>query len=93
MIRVAEDTVEVSGPMTLALASDLLTEGCAALGQGEVVFDLAAVTDVDSSSIAVIFGWLRKAREQGHSIRIAHPPKDLLNLAEVYDVTSMLPLA
>lgn len=93
MIHVAEDSVQVSGAMTLPVASELLAEGCAALADAEVVFDLAAVTDVDSSSIAVIFGWLREAQKQGKTIRVVHPPKDLLNLAAVYDVTGMLPLA
>ncbi|MCX7173930.1 MAG: STAS domain-containing protein [Proteobacteria bacterium] len=93
MIHVGEDSVEVSGAMTLPLASELLAEGCAAMTNPDVVFDLAAVTDVDSSSIAVIFGWLREAQKQGKKIRIVHPPDDLLNLAAVYDVTGMLPLA
>lgn len=93
MIRIAGDRIEVSGAMTLPGASELLTEGCAALANPEAVFDLAAVTDVDSSSIAVIFGWLREAQRQGKTIRIVHPPEDLLNLAAVYDVAGMLPLA
>jgi len=93
MIQVAGDRVEVSGAMTLPGASELLADGCAALSSPEVVFDLAAVTDVDSSSIAVIFGWLREAQKQGKTIRIVHPPEDLLNLAAVYDVAGMLPLA
>lgn len=93
MIHIAEGRVEVSGAMTLPMASELLAEGCAAMEHPEVVFDLAAVTDVDSSSIAVILGWLRDAKKHGKTIRIVHPPEDLLNLAAVYDVTGMLPLA
>ena len=93
MIQVTGDSVAVSGAMTLPGASELLADGCAALASPEVVFDLAAVTDVDSSSIAVIFGWLREAQKQGKTIRIVHPPNDLLNLAAVYDVHGMLPLA
>ena len=93
MIQIAEDRIEVSGAMTLPGASELLTQGCAALATPEAVFDLAAVTDVDSSAIAVIFGWLREAQKQGKTIRIVHPPEDLLNLAAVYDVAGMLPLA
>lgn len=92
MIQTVDDRIEVSGAMTLPLASELLADGCAALARPEVLFDLAAVTDVDSSSIAVIFGWLREANKQGKKIRIVHPPEDLLNLAAVYDVTSLLPL-
>jgi len=93
MIHPVDDRVEVSGAMTLPMACELLTEGCAAMATPDVVFDLAAVTDVDSSAIAVIFGWLREAQKQGKKIRIVHPPHDLINLAAVYDVTDMLPLA
>lgn len=96
MIRIAGDRLEVSGAMTLPAASELLAEGCAALANAEMAFeafDLSAVTDVDSSCIAVIFGWLREAQKQGKNIGIVHPPEDLLNLAAVYDVTGMLPLA
>jgi len=92
MIRAAGNRVEVSGAMTLPGAAALLAEGSAALADAETLFDLAAVTDVDSSSIAVIFGWLRAARAQGKAVRIAHPPQELLSLADVYGVTELLPL-
>ena len=78
--------------MTLPGATALLAEGNAALANTETVFDLSAVETVDSSSIAVIFGWLRKAREQGKTVRIVHPPQDLLSLADVYGVMELLPL-
>ncbi|HUW38347.1 MAG TPA: STAS domain-containing protein [Rhodocyclaceae bacterium] len=92
MIRKAGDRLEVSGAMTLPGATTLLAEGNACLDGVETVFDLAAVTAVDSSGIAVIFGWLREAQRRGKSIHISHPPLDLLSLAEVYGVTELLPL-
>ena len=55
--------------------------------------DLSGVTDIDSSGLSVVFGWLRAAKAQGKSIRIANPPKDFISLAEVYGVTDQLPLA
>ena len=78
--------------MTLSVAAELLAAGNAALGDGETIFDLAAVSEVDSASLAVIFGWLRAAQRQGRSLRIAHPPEDMLSLAEVYGVRELLPL-
>ncbi|MFA7268241.1 MAG: STAS domain-containing protein [Sterolibacterium sp.] len=92
MIRVAGNRVEVSGAMTLPNAAALLAEGGAALVNPETLFDLATVTDVDSSCIAVIFGWLRKAQQQDRAICILHPPQDLLSLAALYGVTELLPL-
>ncbi|MEK7736645.1 MAG: STAS domain-containing protein [Pseudomonadota bacterium] len=93
MIRSSGNRVEVSGDMTLPSASMLLEDGGKALENPETVFDLAQVTDVDSSCIAVIFGWLREAQRQEKTIRIINPPKDLLSLAAVYDVSELLPLA
>ena len=92
MIRKAGDGLEVSGAMTLPDATALLAEGNACLDGVETLFNLAAVTAVDSSGIAVIFGWLREAQRLGKIVRISHPPKDLLSLAEVYGVTELLPL-
>jgi phospholipid transport system transporter-binding protein len=93
MIRVSGDRLEVSGAMTLPEASALLAEGANALGDSPSVFDLSGVTDVDSSGLAVLFGWIRAAQAKGKTISITHPPKNLLSLAEVYDVAGLLPLA
>ena len=92
MISKTDDRLEVSGAMTLPGATALLAEGNACIGENGAVFDLAAVTTVDSSGIAVIFGWLREAQRRGKTVRISHPPKDLLSLAEVYGVVELLPL-
>ncbi len=93
MIRASDGRLEVSGAMTLPVAAKLLAEGIAALADSETVLDLAAVKDLDSSSIAVIFGWQREAQRLGKTIRIVHPPKEMLVLAEVYGVSELLPLA
>lgn len=93
MISSSGNRVEVSGDMTLPGAALLLAEGSKALENPATVFDLAAVTDVDSSGIAVIFGWLREAQRQGKSVSIVNPPEDLLSLAAVYGVSELLPLA
>lgn len=92
MIQVSGDQVGVSGPMTMADAAKLTAEGSAALRTAQnPVFDLAAVTDLDSSSLAVIFAWMRAAKDLGKSIRIANVPQNLMSLAAVYGVADLLP--
>jgi len=91
MIQLAGDCAVVSGPMTMSEASTLLSEGEAAIASAAAAFDLAAVTDLDSSSLAVVFGWMRAANGTGKPLSLRNPPQNLLNLAAVYDVADLLP--
>jgi phospholipid transport system transporter-binding protein len=81
----------ITGRMTMDEARALLANGVDALSAGEPVFDLAAVSEVDSSGLAVLFGWQRAAMAQGKTLRIANPPPSLVSLAEVYGVADLLP--
>jgi phospholipid transport system transporter-binding protein len=92
MMRDLGDRIEVTGTMTLPAAKGLLAEGSALLARADAVFDLAGVTDVDSSGLAVVFGWQRAAKRLGKNIRIANPPHNLRSLADVYGVGELLPL-
>ena len=83
----------VAGGMTLETAAGLLASGVQALSRDDLPFDLTGVTDVDSSGLAVLFGWQRAAVAQGTTLRIANPPHNLVSLAEVYGVTELLPLS
>ena len=91
MIRVSGDKAEVSGPMTMTAAAGLLAEGEAAIASAATAFDLAAVTELDSSCLAVVFGWMRAANAAGRSLRLINPPQNLVSLAAVYDVAELLP--
>lgn len=93
MIRDAGERYEVAAAMTLANAAALLASGAALLGAQAKPFDLAAVTDVDSSGLAVVLGWQRAAARLGRELRVANPPANLLSLAELYGVSEFLPLA
>lgn len=83
----------VSGKMTLETAAMLLTAGADALRNGEPACDLADVAHIDSSGLAVLFGWQRAVQTRGQSLRIANPPPGLISLAEVYGVTDLLSLS
>lgn len=83
----------ISGRMTMAEARVLLAHGASLLSAGDPVFDLAGVSEVDSSGLAVLFGWQRVALAQGKTLRIVNPPASLVSLAEVYGVTDLLPLS
>lgn len=94
MIQCTQHMAHVSGPMTITQAAQLLSAGNACLQDQQIsVFDLSAVSQVDSAAIAVILGWLRTARSHGQTLAISQPPKELLSLAELYGVLELLPLA
>ena len=93
MITVSAETAKVISTMTLADAKSLLAEGNKLIAGNVAAFDLDAVTDVDSSGLAVVFGWLREAQRLGKKISIANFPQNLSSLAEVYGVSDLLPLA
>ncbi len=91
MIRVVGDRMEVSGPMLMSGASALLAEGETAVAATVVDVDLGGVTEMDSSSLAVLFAWMRTAKAGGKALRLLNPPQNLLNLAAVYGVAELLP--
>ena len=97
MIEQSGDSLRVTVPMVIANASALLEAGRrflqAAPQTGKTVFDLSAVDEADSSSLTVVFAWLRSARERGVTLCIAHPPASMTSLAELYGVSEILPLA
>lgn len=92
-IRQTAGGLAVTGDMTMETAAMLLAEGTDALRGEQPVCDLAAVSDIDSSGLAVLFGWQRAVQARGQSLRIANPPSSLISLAEVYGVTDLLSFA
>jgi len=89
----AAGAATVAGAMTLDTAAALLAEGRAALANGCTRFDLAGVEEIDSSGLAVLFGWQRAAQARGAVLGIVNAPHNLLSLAAVYGVDSLPPLA
>ncbi len=82
--------LRVSGPLTLATAAEL---GKAAEAQmsGDLVVDLAAVTDVDSSALSLLFEWQRAAQRRQCKVSFCNLPASLASLAELYGVTELIP--
>lgn len=92
MIERIEGGLRVTAPMVIANATALLQAGRELL-HGNMVLDLAAVSEADSSALSLIFAWLRDAHKRRATLRIVHPPASLLSLAALYGVSELLPLA
>jgi len=90
MIRRDDGRLYVSGPVTLANVSQLIEEAQSFVASVSVV-DLGEVTELDSSLLAVLIGWLREAKAQGRTLSLSRLPQDLRTLAQLYGVAQLLP--
>jgi phospholipid transport system transporter-binding protein len=81
----------IEGAVSFATAPELLAlsetafRDCAAL---EV--DLAGVTHADSAALALLLLWMERAQHAGASIHYRNAPEQLLGIARISDVESLL---
>ena len=64
MIRRDGARMVISGPATLATAARLLEEGRRHLAEGVATVDLAEVSELDSSLLALALEWLRENKNE-----------------------------
>ena len=93
MIRRDGARIVISGPATLATAARLLEEGRQHLAEGVATVDLAEVSELDSSLLALALEWLREARAAQRELAFANPPEALQTLCRLYGVEGLLPVA
>lgn len=79
--------------MSLANAAPLAALGIAAIQGGDASFDLSAVRTCDSSALVVLLAWQRTADKAGRQLVVSGVPNDMLSLAKVYGVNTILPIA
>jgi len=82
--------VKLEGTLTLETVAACLER---ALPAGDLMFDFSDVTRVDSSALALLLAWLRRAKAQGCVVELRALPEPLLALARLYGVDALLPLA
>ncbi|MEO8408061.1 MAG: STAS domain-containing protein [Oxalobacteraceae bacterium] len=74
-------------------ASAVLAQGLQALARQQSVIDMAALTSVDSSAVAVLLAWQRAASAHGQALTLQSVPANLRSLIALYDVAQLLPVA
>jgi phospholipid transport system transporter-binding protein len=85
--------IVLEGPVTLANVAALLEEGRRHLAECAATVDLAGVTELDSSALALLLAWLREARAGGRAVAFANLPESLQTIARLYGVEDLLPAA
>jgi len=80
-----------AAPASLRMESALAIEaqGLAAIAAGTTHFDLAALSDLDSSAVAVLLSWRRRAAERNMDLEFSGATPSLMQLAELYGVTDL----
>lgn len=79
--------------LTFASAREALEQGAAAIRAGETVFDLGGVQAADSSGVALLLAWQRRALDAGHRLTFVNVPENVRKLAALYGVDTLLPQA
>ena len=77
--------------MTTQQVCSLLAESEALPRPNELVVDLAAVSDVDTMAISLLFEWLRQAHAHHCKLTFANLPENLASLATLYGVLELIP--
>lgn len=93
MIRREGERILVEGALTVANARAAREAGVVALDRDGLVFDLAGVTEADSSALSLVFEWQRAAKARAFSVRFANLPASMRSLAQVYGVQDLIPSA
>jgi phospholipid transport system transporter-binding protein len=75
--------------LTHASASAALAAGCARIEAGATAVDCGALTQFDSSALAVLLAWRREAQARGRALEILNVPAGLASLAQVYGVDTL----
>lgn len=77
----------LSGPITIEHTPALAQAHAGRFRQGGAI-DLAAVSDVDSTAIALILAWRREAGAQ--PLQLLNAPASLLSLIRLYGLDDLL---
>jgi phospholipid transport system transporter-binding protein len=77
--------------LTHASAKAALAAGLKAIGGGASSIDCAALTQFDSSALAVLLALERVARVRGVVLDIVNLPTGLASLAQAYGIDTLLP--
>jgi phospholipid transport system transporter-binding protein len=89
MIERAGNELRVSGALTIANAVALCEQGKGELS-ADMVVDLSAVTDVDSTALSVLFEWRRCAKQKNLNVSFRNLPDSMKSLAALYGVADLV---
>ena len=83
----------ISGELTFATVPRLVQSAGMEFGSGQerLQIDLGGVSHADSAGLALLISWLRQARRQEIRILFCRVPEQLLKIARVSGLETVLP--
>ncbi len=87
-----EGQMAVLGEATVETVESLFVEGLAFMKKaGKLDINFGALTRVDSAALALLFGWIRVARQQNILLTFSDLPQQVLDLSRVAGIDTLLP--
>jgi len=83
------DTYTAPATLRMDSARAVEAQGVAAIERGVQRIDLSALTDLDSSAVAVLLSWRRAAQARAQALDYLGATPSLLQLAELYGVAEL----
>ena len=85
------DVLRLDGALTMSTVGARVEAGRAKAAAGDLEIDLSAVSEADSAALALLFDWMRTARDGRHTLSVTGLPAGLRSLAALYGVDELLP--
>ena len=90
MIRREGDTLLVTGPLTMETVPKFTGVVDQHFRAGVTQIDFSAVTEIDSSAVALALEWQRIAAGNKVQLQLCNLPPAMLNLARLYGVSELV---
>ena len=88
------DVLRITGALDFETLPAVIAEAEKYVARAELpprlTIDLSGVTGVDSSAVALLLDWRRRAIERRVALEFAHLPENLLALARLYGVADLI---
>jgi phospholipid transport system transporter-binding protein len=90
----ASEVLKLSGALSFESLPSVLAESAQFTARADLperlVIDFAAITDIDSSAVALLLEWRRIALARAKTLEFVNLPANLLALAELYGVADLI---
>ena len=91
----ADNTIVLSGELNMQTVPVLLAQMPELLDKAstELCVDLKDISRSDSAGLALLVEWMQLARQEQCTLKFVHLPRQMLDIARVSGLDSILPLA